>query len=136
MCPPLRTREPHPVSQWLAIRKPNGRRKIGVGKDRSDTPARSAFGKPAGIYPPPPTVWQCVAVRGFRIAGNVHAGKMQPPPCAHKIGFCTSYIATDAAPQLSPASRQFRDGAIAGSFRPRKMGKSSCCPPLFAPQDT
>lgn len=132
---PLRIREPHPVSQRLAVHKSDEERKTDAGKDRSDTPVRSGVGKAIGIYLPP-TAWQCVAVRGFRIAGSVDGGKMQRRPCARKTGFCISYIATDAAPPPLPASRQSRDGVIAGSFRPRSMGKSSCCPPLFAPQDT
>jgi hypothetical protein len=104
MSPPLRIRKPHLVWLRRAIHKPNGRRKIGAGKDRSDTPARSAVGKSTGIYLRP-IAWQFVAVRGFRIAGNVDAGKMQRPPHVHKIGACTSCIATVAAPLPSPASR-------------------------------
>jgi hypothetical protein len=105
MCPPWRIRKPHPVSQRLAVHESDEERKIGADKDRSDTPARSAFGRPTGIYLLPPIAWRCVAVRGFRIAGSVGAGKMQRPPYVHKTGFCTSYIATDAAPQPSPTNR-------------------------------
>ena len=136
VCPPLRIRKPHPVSQRLAVHKSDEERKTDAGKDRSDTPARSAFGKATGIYPLLPIARQRAAVRGFRIAGNVRAGKMQWLPFAHKTGACTSYIATAGAPQPLVTSRQFRDGAIARSLHPRTMGKSSGCRPLFALQDT
>lgn len=122
-CPPLQIPEPRCVSSQCAIRTTE-RRKIGAGRDRSDTPARSAAGKSTEIYPRP-TVWQFVAVRGSRIAGSVDGGKMQRLRCVHKIGSCISCNATVAAPLPSPASLQLRAGASAGNLRVRKMDKSS-----------